>query len=354
MVNGIIWILLDTSGVGGIETHVTNLVSALRQRRINAQIVMLKDHGAHPLMNDWEKAGIPVQIIRGGLNGFIKSLRKQKPNLVHTHGYKAGILGRCLCKLFNIPVVNTYHAGEPGNGRVRVYNAIDKMTGFLSDNIAVSSQIARTLTPSCNVISNFVDLPERPTYGSSKIAFVGRLSHEKGPDRFIELAYRIPECQFDIYGDGSMRAELGVHSPDNIKFHGSVSSMSSYWSKIGLLCIPSRYEGLPLVALEAMSYGVPVVAFNVGALNDVIDGSRNGYIVPANDLYGMIRKIRIWHGSSHTARKKISNRARARIQDRYSTYAVIPEIIKIYDKAFTRLAPKIGSESPTEYLCGLQ
>jgi len=354
MADGVIWILLDSSGVGGIETHVTNLASALRQRSINTQIVMLKDHGAHPLMNAWEKAGIPIQIIHGGFNGLIKSLRTEKPNLVHTHGYKAGILGRCLCKLFNIPVVSTYHAGEPGAGRVRMYNSIDLMTGFLADNIAVSPQIAKRLNTSCNVISNFVVVPQNLTSSGNKIAFAGRLSHEKGPDRFIKLAHKIPQCQFDIYGDGPLRTELEAHSPGNIKYHGSVPSMEPYWNKIGLLCITSRYEGLPLVALEAMSYGVPVAAFNVGALNEVIDADRNGYIVPENDLSGMIEKVRIWNGLCHTRREEMSTLARARIQEKYSTKAVIPEIIRIYDKAFERLVPMMDSSSATEHLCGLQ
>ena len=343
MANGVVWIMIDSSGVGGIETHVTTLVAALRQRRINAHIVLLDNHGVHPLLGAWLQAAIPVRIIQGGFAGLVKTLRTDPPTLVHTHGYKAGIYGRCLCTVFGLPVVSTYHAGEPGTGRVKLYNILDSATSFLADSIAVSMPIAKRLLNKCEVVPNFVNVPGTPTSGGKTIAFVGRLSYEKGPDRFIQLASMVPTTQFEVFGDGP-----------SVMFYGAVPSMQTYWNKIGLLCISSRHEGLPMVALEAMSYGVPVAAFNVGALADVIDHQENGYIAADDDMTAMIQLLKAWISLSHGQRQDMSKLARQKVQNTFSSDLVVPRIITIYDRALGRFPSNGKSVDGINKLCTLQ
>ena len=331
-----IWLLLDSSGIGGIETHVTGLALALLADGRSVEIVLLSDHGVHPLQERWDNLGLTVRTLSGGLIGLMRAIRNTRPSLVHTHGYKAGILGRLAASFLRIPVVSTFHAGEPGTGRVRLYNQLDKSTAGLAECIAVSDPIARQLTSSAHTIPNFVSLPASTTPSDGRqVAFAGRLSHEKGPDTFLKVATFLPDTEFVVYGDGPLRPELENSTPPNCAFRGSVPSMLPHWQDIGLLCISSRHEGLPLVALEAMANGIPVAAFELGALPDAIDHGENGWIASAGDLQTLIKHVEIWSRLPTAERTRMSIAARKTIEDRYSEDVVMPSILNVYRRVIT-------------------
>lgn len=351
MATNTLWVMLDSSGIGGIETHVTSLVIALRKRALNVEIVLMGRHGVHPLSDTWAKTDIPVRIIEGGVSGLISALREARPLLVHTHGYKAGIFGKGLCKLLQIPVVSTYHAGEPGTGKVRFYNSLDFAMARLAPHIAVSPPIAKRAGDRATLIPNFVDVPDVMALGGQTVAFVGRLSHEKGPDRFIALAKELADLPFDVFGDGPERADMERLAPSSVCFWGSVPSMQNYWKSIGLLCISSRHEGLPLVALEAMSHGVPIAAFAVGALPDLIEDGLTGFIAPAGDMNALADSVRRWRELGDSQKIEMSMRARSHIQDHYASDVVSPRIIDVYERAIKNTGGDLAKITADHHLC---
>ncbi len=101
-------------------------------------------------------------------------------------------------------------------------------------------------------MNNFVSIANQHCR-YKQIAFVGRLSHEKGADRFIDIARHIPDIEFSIYGDGPEKPRLIENAPANVIFHGHQNDMDAVWCNISALVISSRYEGLPMAALEAMA-----------------------------------------------------------------------------------------------------
>lgn len=266
--------------------------------------------------------GGPISVARAFL---------RRPRLVHTHGYKAGILGRAAGRALRVPVVSTFHAGEPGNGRLRIYNKLDGLSAFMAPSIAVSQSIAAGLTGATTIIENFVPVPAAMNYsGSTTVAFVGRLSYEKGPDLFCALARCLPHLRFEVCGDGPMRKELEERFADVVTFHGAVHNMAEMWSDYGLLCMPSRHEGLPMAALEAMSHGVPVAAFAVGGLPNLIDDGRNGWLAPPLNLNALAARLNDWSRKSEEERIECARRARETIAASYSPQAVLPRILDIY------------------------
>ena len=329
------WMLLDSSGIGGIESHVLHLAEALQSRWGKVRVVFYANHGEHPLIRQLDEAGIAWEHLNGSLRSLLAALSR-RPKLLHTHGYKAGILGRLAAFLCRVPVVSTFHAGEPGTGMVRLYNALDSLTANLGEAIAVSSQIQKRLPGRPHLVRNFVPVADGANERqAAAIAFVGRLSHEKGPDLFCQLAERLPQAPFVIYGDGPMRADLEKRFGGRVRFMGQVSGMEPHWPDIGLLCMPSRHEGLPYAALEAMAHGVPVAAFDVGGLAKVVEHGRNGWIAPPGDSNALGDDIRRWCRLDTQTRAGMSAQARRTVKQGFSPQAVVPGIIEIYRKTLS-------------------
>lgn len=196
---------------------------------------------------------------------FVRRLARQPASvLIHTHGYKAGVLGRLTAWFTGKSVVSTFHSGDDGEGVLKFYSWLDRTTARFAKCIAVSEPIARKLPVPSTVISNFVPMPATPaSVTGNRIAFVGRLAG-KGAGGILPAGRLLPGGAFHLYGDGPMKSALLQQYGDRVQLHG-FKNMANEWHNIDLLCITSRFEGLPLVALEAMAHGIPVCTFAVGA-----------------------------------------------------------------------------------------
>lgn len=323
-----IWILLDSRGFGGIETHVVELAHGLAEAGWRPRVLLLEDHGAHPLSA--ALAPLPCEALPGGLWALWRRLRAGQPRLLHTHGYKANLLGRFAALALRIPVAASFHAGERPPGRVALYDGLDRWTSLLGRRIAVSRPIAARLPWGATVVPNFLALPPPPTGERPLcVAFVGRLSHEKGPDLFAALSQAAPGPRYEVFGDGPLRAACEAAAP-GVVFHGARSGMAGAWEGIGLLAITSRAEGLPLAALEAMAHGVPVVAFAVGGLPDLLRCGTDGWLVTPGDVGGMAQRVRQWAAMTPGERARMGIAARTRVATEHGRPAGIARMLAAY------------------------
>ena len=332
-------LLLDSRQFGGIEAHVGELAKALTTAGHTVTVIFICDYGTHPLKTTLAQQNLPFICLNGNAASVIKTLGARRPDALHTHGYKAGILGRLAAQLGGFGCCSSYHAGEPGRGRVALYNWVDRMTACTANQIiAVSQKIAAQLPPQTRVLNNFVDA-QQPISQGLRIAYVGRLSEEKGPDRFIAAAKQLPTQQWHVYGDGPLRNTLEVSASHNVTFHGS-QAMHEHWQHIGLVVMPSRFEGLPLAALEAMARGIPVLASAVGDLPRLIQHNSNGWLIHANTEAAIANTIacnvRQWCALTQQRRNHIQQQAKNTVQAHYSADAVIPQFIHCYQQAATQ------------------
>lgn len=325
-----IWQLLDSRQLGGIESHVLELSHGLQQSGWPVKVMFLTDFGPHPLKEKLDKLHIQWSCLDGKLSSLWQEISSNKPSIIHTHGYKAGWFGRACGRLQNVEIVSTFHAGEKCKGKLALYTLLDRISAPLSQPIAVSDQIAKDLPSKTVKINNFVSIPHKQeTIYRGQVGFVGRLSEEKGPDLFCQIAKTQPTLQFHIYGDGPMRAELEQKFAKYVTFHGQVD-MHKHWHMIDLLCMPSRFEGLPMAALEAMARSIPVLASDVGALPKLIDDHQNGWIIASADVSRFSAIIDNWRQMDQRIRRVYGCEARKTVQSLYSPEAIIPQIEKIY------------------------
>ncbi|OGL95850.1 hypothetical protein A2348_00365 [Candidatus Uhrbacteria bacterium RIFOXYB12_FULL_58_10] len=128
------------------------------------------------------------------------------------------------------------------------------------------------------------------------VLYYGRLSEEKGVETVIQVAKQLPDIPFKIVGTGPDEARLHAlaHGTKNVEFVGFRSGELLQEVVRGALCVlvPSRvHENFPLVALESMGAGKPVVGSNVGGMPEVVEDRVTGLLVPPNDLHAWVEAV---------------------------------------------------------------
>ena len=329
-----VWLVIDSQTFGGIETHVLELAKGLKLFNIHVQVWLLRRYPNHnQLKQQLEQANVSVDYLDRDKQHCVFQLRDliqtQRPTVVHAHGYKASIICKLLHLITGVAQITTYHAGETPKGKVWFYDLMDRYSCFLSTHsLAVSHAIMAKLPSRSVCFNNFIDNHQLSISTGQQIAFVGRLSEEKAPDRFIEIARLNHELNFDVYGSGPMETAITDCAPINVRFHGHQSDMSSIWPNVGLLVICSRFEGLPMAALEAMARGIPVLALNVGNLNKLIRHQHNGFLV--NSMEELNQQLQDFVSLDSHQRSTLQRNAVATVEQHFSPSAIIPQMLELY------------------------
>lgn len=169
--------------------------------------------------------------------------------------------------------------------------------------------------------------PSKKAELNNKVALaIGRLTYQKGFDILINVwglvAEKHPDWKLCIYGEGPMRNELSnliskYSLQEQIYLMGNVNNISEVILDSSLMIMTSRYEGFPMILLEAMSCGVPVISFDYDSgPNEIISNYDDGFIIKNNDVEDMVNKICYIIDNSNV-RKKMGEQARENIK-RYS------------------------------------
>lgn len=234
---------------------------------------------------------------------------------------------------------------------------------FISDNMAVSRSYKEKLTAEkqVTVIPNGINSievyspalydrdQERAKLGlnSDDIAvfFIGRLSEEKNPDVFLEVAAKLvaspatANVKFFVIGDGAMRpvVEKMVKNiaSKNVKYLGYQSDIARYLSAADIFVLPSAIEGFPLSILEAMAMNVAVVASDVGAVADVITSDEDGIVVTPGSASEISRAIITLSGNPQKLRD-MKAKARTKIDKKYSNLILGRNYKKFYADILNR------------------
>ncbi len=326
-------LLIDAKMIGGVEIHVMNLYEELSKLNHNCQIIFINHYPDNILHTLCNKRSINYHTCKSYKEVYTK-LSKDKPDIIHTHGYKANIIGRLLGILLRIPIFSTFHTGEKPKGRLILYNSLDKWSSFLSHNICVNSIIASQLPFKAIIIPNFVSIPPIQIIKKSEpynIFFIGRFSQEKGPLRFCELTSKSQNINWHMVGIGPLFNICQEKYHQNIHFHGEITDMETIWSQVDLLCITSTAEGLPLVLLEAMSRGIPVVAFDVGSIREV--QTHGEYIIEPYNTAKMKQCVLSHFSKTIEEQEEMAHKARDQIISIFSKDVVVPKIEEYYKRA---------------------
>jgi glycosyltransferase involved in cell wall biosynthesis len=173
------------------------------------------------------------------------------------------------------------------------------------------------------------------------VLYTGVLRARKGLFDLIKCANlvnkMIPDIRFVICGDGPLLQKLKVQVrnvglEEQVIFLGRVDrkKLVELYQNASIHIVPSIYEGLPTVLLEAMACGIPVVATNIGGNRDIISSGVNGLLVPPQSPEKMAKMIvMLWDDES--LRKKIGSNARKTILEKYTWDIIVNNYLNIYE-----------------------
>ena len=221
-------------------------------------------------------------------------------DVVHLHGFKA---------LFLTPMegsaarVATHHGDTGHTARVRAYELLTRLRYQHVDLVATVSQSAYRLLRRAGlrdevleVAPNLLAIDATPRcagerHGKLKVLSFGRLSVEKGLDVLLRAVASLPahaRPKLRIAGEGPARANLEALATSlaidgDVEFLGWLDDVRPEIIDCDAVAMPSRTEGQPLAAIEAVVVGRPIVASAVGDLPELIDDGLNGYLVPSCD-----------------------------------------------------------------------
>ncbi|WP_195477453.1 glycosyltransferase family 4 protein [Bacteroides finegoldii] len=318
-----------------------------------------------------------------GVRGLRETLEREKPDIVNVHNLYPFISPAALfeCKRMKIPIVMTVHNfrlicptglfmrnGKPcevclerGNewGCIQyncehsyfksvgytLRNVYARWTGAYKNNVrtfACITEFQRKKLIEAGfdknkiiVIPNSIDIPLKyeTTFGSY-VAYIGRLSYEKGYDLLVEIARKYPEIQFCFAG--AKREDTNIAFPKNVQLMGYLKGkdLEHFIKNARLVVIPSRcYEGFPMAILEAAQFGKPCVCPDHGGFTEIIGKGENtiGRLFEPNNLNDLEKQIlALWN--QPVLVEELGQKAYEKLQKEYSSEVVYNKWNELFTK----------------------
>ena len=310
---------ITSSSWGGAQLHVLELCQN-QMKRGNKVIFLVGNNG--PLLEKVRRIkGVRVILLPSLVReiSFVKDItaviklrkiiKRERPDIVHLHSSKAGTLGRIASIGLNCKVIFTVHGWaftEGVNSKIKkfIYRTIEKSVSRFTDLFICVSEYDRNLgmergvlNPNSHVavIHNGSVMPEKSKVNFSvhspvRLVMTARFSAQKNQEGLIRAIKGLPKESYRLtfVGDGdtiqqckSLVKRLKLN--ENIKFVGFKDDVSQYLISNDIYLLITHYEGLPISIIEAMSYGMPIIASDVGGNSELVENGENGYLVSSSD-----------------------------------------------------------------------
>jgi len=288
------------------------------------------------------------------------AIAAEQPDLVHCHGGRAGFFRSFLSR--EIPTAYTVHGFHHAQkslipkamGWIAEYWTMRRMDHvfFVSDydrQLAVRQKLLPRNKPFRVVHNGIAPLEPNGTSDRLGVGFIGRFVYQKNPELFLDVVEKLPNLKFVMAGGGELdekiRADVARRGlGDRVELVGSLDHKSAleFISKLDVLVMTPRWEGLPLLPLEAMFMKVPVVSTAVGGIPEVIQHGETGMLSEsenADELAAHVSKILV----DNKLRESIVENALNRAHEKFSQNAMLAQIRDSYCRTYESVRDTEGS-----------
>lgn len=376
--------------VGGPAVHTILLTDALNGGRFESTLVagQVEKTEKDMLYFARQKKVIPIIIPELGrkihplrdlmaLCKIYNLIRRERPFVVHTHTAKAGAIGRVAAILAGVPVrIHTFHGhifeGYFNRFYVSAFLFVERVLALFTKYIIVVSEAQKNeiaerykvakpnkirVIPLGLELERFFSIQMHNGKLRSKmniredfavIGIIGRLVPVKNHRMFLDAVKQFSICsdtkvkaKFLVIGDGEERKQLEEYArilgiDGNVIFCGWREDMAEVYSDLDIVVLTSLNEGTPLVLIEALAAGRPVVATNVGGIGDVVEDGVNGYLVPSGDVNNFSHRLADLVGDPQK-RHGFGLKGREIVRAKFSKERLIEDMERLYAEATYKL-----------------
>lgn len=353
--------IIGDSSLSGAPRSLLSLIKGLPKEKFEIKVAC----PFGPLVSQLKKLKREVFVITmrskwdlGALFRLRKLIKKEKPKIVHCHGMRGGWLGRLASIGPRKTAPKIIYTEHLWTSEYRLKNPISHFLQiaslwfldlFTDRTICVSKAVADFLMKrgitrgeKVAVIYNGIEIPRLTKKKMEKmktIGFVGSLVERKGlDDLFLAMPLVISNLKpqalnLVIVGEGPEKENLKkltkkLKIDKFVEFRGFLDDLSTIYPTFDIYIQPSQNEAFGIAPLEAMSYGIPVVASNVGGLSELILDKKTGFLVPPKNPKALSEAI-IKLLKNEKLRKKMGEAARERAKE-FSQERMAKETEKIY------------------------
>lgn len=353
----------------GLENHLFVLLPALRHSGVDVEFVMMTWSIGPELkarLAELEARGVTITIVPCsplrqwrwlGIRRLEQAARlgsvlvQRRDRIIHLH-IDLGLAGLALARARCPRVVASIHNDDPWMLQPlwRVYlHGLDRLVGHY---IAISDRVRRHYLTACGAappkITRIYYGLESPSVQVASqdirrqlgiaadrfvIGFVGRLTAQKNLPLLLAALQRVPEAQGIIIGDGELRPalETWVRSEGlpNVRFLGRQPQAADLMPAFDVLCLPSRFEGLGLVLVEAMLRGVAIVGSRAGAIPEILGDGQYGLLFESDDLTGLVNAIDLAR-SDRARTTALAQRALEHARRTFSVETMTDQTLQVY------------------------
>lgn len=315
--------LMDTAVVSGPARQLVAVARALKEYDVETIIVTFRRRGrAESLLPPYAAThGVQCEVVEesGRFDTQVPSrvaalLNPRGCDVIQSHSYKPAAVAALIRRSLDVPWIGMFHGTTQEDTRVRLYNWIDRRLLVRADRIVTVSTAQRALFRArpekiLTIPNAVLQTPPDTSVNFEKllhnvsrplIAVIGRLSHEKGVDIFLDAMSLLKNQGLGgtalIVGDGPDRELLANKAQllgETVRFLGHFPHVSALYQHLDLVVIPSRSEGMPNVLLEAVNADTPLVATTVGAIPDVVGSTGGAWLVPSERPDKLAEAIRM-------------------------------------------------------------
>ena len=297
--------ILQSSHFSGAENVVCQIIKLFENNSDYEMLYVSRGGTVEPVL---EQMGIPYyKLERFNVQSVRKAIKELKPDIVHAHDISASTIAALATIGTKCRVISHVHVNNSNMSCVNIKTVVYGISTLRFSRIFWVSQscydgyvFKKFVERKSNVLRNMMiksAIIEKKDCDLNNynydVAYVGRLTEQKDPDRLIEvlrqLVKKIPAVKIAIVGTGNLE-EHTRHLAEqnslmnNINFLGFMNNPLKVLEGSKVMIMTSKYEGLPMTVLEAMALGVPIVSTPVDGLKDVIVNGVNGYLEDENEL----------------------------------------------------------------------
>ena len=295
--------------VGGTARYITRLAEELPKHKIETFVATGLVQGSE----EEDPSAKKLRVIRIASLGrqinpikdhfafkqLLEIVKQVKPDILHTHTFKAGYIGRIKIKEINraagkqVKFVHTFHGHlfedpEFSGLKSLIITTFERRLATRTDAIiTVGAQVAKELLErEIGQPEQFINippgvdplkLPKAKPRSKITIGWIARVTGVKNPLRALEIAKLFPDAQFLIAGGGDMLEQIKAQAPKNTKVLGWTDA-AKLFAASDIILSTSENEGMPVALIEAQLATKPVVATNVGGVAEVVINNKTGFV----------------------------------------------------------------------------